>query len=493
MNNGFSKSIFFSIISQLFYYATPLILSPFVSRVLGPTLIGEYSYCASYSYYFANIIALGFGTLGIKIISEKKDNKNNYSKYFWSIIETRVAISLFAIPIYIILIVTNSFGGNVNIGIMFVLILSLLANMIDTRFLFQGLGNFKIISILQIIFNLLYLSLVFAFVRSTNDLVIYSLFKTSVDFLINVILLFFCINKVAKPSFDIIICKQLFKKSILIFVPSLLISCGTQLDQTFLGILSDNYQVGIYQQAVKFPILMGNLSYAISPVALSFTSGLDLNTDKELIKSRLTKVLCFSFFVSAPCCIGLISIADIFIPFYFGDEYFDVINLVYILSFMVLFSPLSSLLINGFFYPFDKIREVFYIAIIQIFCNCVLNFIFIYILKLGAIGASVATLICEIYLFFSLTLRARKFINFKNLIMDFLKIICSCLIMFVLAFTFNYYCKYSLTSFFILFIDICIGVFVYSLFLFISKEFNFLLVLKKIKEIIFNNRSNKRH
>lgn len=484
MKNGFSKNIFFSVLSQVIFYATPLILAPYLSRVLGPSAIGEYSYCVSYSYYFASVIALGFGTLGIKMISSKSDSKDEYSKIFWSIMISKLAIGLIVIIIYILLVGFSAFGPSPNYIIMLILVISLVANIIDTRFLFQGLGNFKIISTLQIIINTLYAISVFLFIKNVNNLLLYSILKSSIDFIINIILIFFCYKKVGFICFSKNIIMEIIKKSTIIFVPSILINCGTQLDQTFLGFFANDYQVGIYQQAVKFPLLIGNFTYAIAPVALSFTSSLNINTDGDLIKNKLSRILIFAFFISAPCCFGLISISKIFVPLYFGNEFLDVVNLVYILSFMVLFSPLSSILINSYFYPFDKIRNILLISISQIVLNCSLNFIFIYFLKMGAIGASTATLICEFYLLASLTIFARKFLDFKKIIWCISKILLACISMISLITIINYYAENNINSIALVFIDICVGSLIYAVLLFLFKEENLLFLITKVKSII---------
>jgi len=75
-------NVVFSLLSQLVCYLAPLIVSPYISRVLGPTGIGSYSYAYSYVYYFSSAISFGFSSFGIKKISENRKSKEKLSQVF---------------------------------------------------------------------------------------------------------------------------------------------------------------------------------------------------------------------------------------------------------------------------------------------------------------------------------------------------------------------------------------------------------------------------
>ena len=53
-----SINIFYNIFNQIVSFIVPLILSPYVARVLSAELVGDYSYALANSSYFVLIEAL---------------------------------------------------------------------------------------------------------------------------------------------------------------------------------------------------------------------------------------------------------------------------------------------------------------------------------------------------------------------------------------------------------------------------------------------------
>ena len=80
-------NVVLSLISQFACYISPLIVAPYISRVLGPDGIGVYSFSYSFVFYFSSLIVLGFTNLGISMISRERNDKTRYSQIilFYSI------------------------------------------------------------------------------------------------------------------------------------------------------------------------------------------------------------------------------------------------------------------------------------------------------------------------------------------------------------------------------------------------------------------------
>ena len=58
------KNFIYNIVYQILIMIIPLITMPYVSRVLGSTGIGTYSYTYSIVYYFMMFAMLGFNNYG---------------------------------------------------------------------------------------------------------------------------------------------------------------------------------------------------------------------------------------------------------------------------------------------------------------------------------------------------------------------------------------------------------------------------------------------
>ena len=78
-----------------------------------------------------------------------------------------------------------------NIPIMLSLTLVLIGNIVDIRFLFQGLENFKIITYIQVLTYIAYIASIFLFVKTENDVLLYTILKSSTDLVVNLFLFMF--------------------------------------------------------------------------------------------------------------------------------------------------------------------------------------------------------------------------------------------------------------------------------------------------------------
>ena len=54
-----SINIIYNVVNQIVALIVPLVLSPYVARVLSPELIGDYSYALANSSYFVLVESLG--------------------------------------------------------------------------------------------------------------------------------------------------------------------------------------------------------------------------------------------------------------------------------------------------------------------------------------------------------------------------------------------------------------------------------------------------
>ena len=83
----------------------PLITTPYISRVIGPAGIGDYSYTQSICAYFLTIAVLGTELYGQRQVAVFQDNLEQRSKLFWDLLIFRFITIAIAFVAYIWLIV----------------------------------------------------------------------------------------------------------------------------------------------------------------------------------------------------------------------------------------------------------------------------------------------------------------------------------------------------------------------------------------------------
>ena len=98
LKKNFAYQIAYQILTIIF----PLITSPYLSRVLGPEGLGEYSYTYSIAYYFSLFILLGVNNYGTREIAKVKDNKSERTVVFWSIYYVQFIAGIIIVTLYIL-------------------------------------------------------------------------------------------------------------------------------------------------------------------------------------------------------------------------------------------------------------------------------------------------------------------------------------------------------------------------------------------------------
>ena len=75
------KNYIFSLIARIVALLVPLIITPYVSRILEPDGVGVCSYVASIVSYFVLFANLGIETFALREISINRDNKDYIKKF----------------------------------------------------------------------------------------------------------------------------------------------------------------------------------------------------------------------------------------------------------------------------------------------------------------------------------------------------------------------------------------------------------------------------
>ena len=105
------KNFLYNVLYQILLVILPLITAPYISRTLGATSVGVYSYTYSVAYYFLMIAMLGIGNHGNRSIAAVRDDREKLNKTFSSIYLLQIttfSIAIFAYIIYYIVFVKDN-------------------------------------------------------------------------------------------------------------------------------------------------------------------------------------------------------------------------------------------------------------------------------------------------------------------------------------------------------------------------------------------------
>ena len=169
MSQSIKKNIAYNTIYQIFTILTPFITAPYVSRVIGAKGVGIYSYTSSYMIFFMLFAALGTGSYGAREIARNRDNKLLMSQTFWEIECMTILTSTLCLIVWEIFVLFNK---SYQIYF-FALSPCFIATALDITWFFNGLELFKKLIIRNVIIKIIGIALLFALIRTPNDLELY--------------------------------------------------------------------------------------------------------------------------------------------------------------------------------------------------------------------------------------------------------------------------------------------------------------------------------
>ena len=475
---------FYQILSLL----APLITTPYVSRVLGPDALGNYSYYYSILSYFSLIAVFGFNDYGTKAIAAVRDNKNEKSRIFWGIFSTKLIISLLCLITYFSVVFFLFSNNTTAIFIFLGMSLYIISTLVDPTFYFQGEENFVSISLRNGLMRILTIVLIFVFVNDSSDLIPYTL-VLSVGNLFATIIMFFSFKKtdLVKIDFKNLAILHHLKSAFPFFVPSLAVSLFSSLNQTMLGALvEDSVKGGYFSQATKIVTILATFAGSLSIIMLSRMSYLINSGQKNEVERKIKQTLQAYWVVALPLFWGILSVNRDLVPVFLGEEFTPAIIDLYILCPLILFSPFSGLLGSLYFRPQNKIWIQTSILLLASLLNIAISTVLIPLLQ--DIGTSLARLIAEFIQIPLLIFFVRKTIPLKIIFKDFIKPFDNSLIMFLSVTLIHN----ILTNHFIpglcLFFEIVLGILIYCILEYFTKEpffCNFVtLLLAKMKRVL---------
>ena len=156
----------------------------------------------------------------------------------------------------------------------YILGLSLVSKGLDISWLFQGLEDFRKITVRNITVKLVGVISIFLFVKSANDLYLYVFLLTIFELLGQLSMWLPAREFIGKARFDMAYARVHLKPVILLFLPQIAISLYVTLDRTMLGALASTKDVGIYDQALKLVNILLTLVTSLGSVMLPRVSSL---------------------------------------------------------------------------------------------------------------------------------------------------------------------------------------------------------------------------
>ncbi len=466
-----TENIFFNMLYQVLVTVLPILTTPYIARTLGLHSNGIHSFTESIVTYFIIFGAIGTSLYGIRKIAYVRDNEEELARTAKELILLRVVLMLLTLAVYVpMLCINNQYAVIYRIHV-----INIIANGLDITWFYQGVEDFKKVTIRNLVVKLLFVICLFLFIHEPNDLPVYVLLTVISSLIGNLIMLIYLPQYVdLKKGKGIRILSHL-KPSLLLFVPQAMNYIYVLIDRSMLGWMIDTDNVGLYDQAQRIVRMVTAILQSVGYVMMARVANLTMSNDREGIAAYARKSVNFNLFVAFPAMFGILGVADDFIPFFLGGEYVGSISILRILSVLVFLTSMNSLMGVQLLIPMG--REKIYTvattggAVVSVLGNLLL------IPMIGVHGSGVACILAELTVFTISYWNLRDMFSLRVIIKDNYKILCGSLLMFLAV---RLIAVLEMNIVLKLLCELGVGAAVYFAIALITKNETFLMLLDKV-------------
>lgn len=390
------KSVKYNFLMNFILTATqfifPLITFPYVSRILGAEALGKVSFTTSVANYFMMVASLGIPTYGIRACARVRDDKDELSKTVKEIFSINVFVTCLVMLTYVIciLLIPQFYTEK---SLFLINGLNIFLNAFGMNWVFQALEQYDYITFRSLFFKLIAIVLMFLFVHSSKDYIIYgaiTVFAAVGSYVLNFYRVHEFVNLKIRTKYNY---KRHIKPILILFAQSLAVSIYTNLDTVMLGFIKSNVDVGYYNAAIKIKTILLSLVSSLGNVLLPRMSFFAKNKMKIEFRNMMIKSLNFTCLMSISLSIYFVFFGKEAMLFLAGKEYLQAVLTMQIITLAIIPNGLTGILGVQVLTSIEKEKYVLYSVIIGALVDFCLNIVFIP--RYGSAGAASATLIAE--------------------------------------------------------------------------------------------------
>lgn len=455
----------------------PLITFPYVCRVIEADGIGQINFFQSIISYISLFTCLGIPMYAIREIARDRSDVVKMNRTAMEILLLHSMLTLVGYAIVAILCLTVP-QIQVNIPLFLILSLTIFFTAIGCEWFYQGIEDFKYITIRGLIIKTVSVVLLFIFVKSKTDLLYYGCY-TVFGVLGGNIFNFFRLRKYIHREniiFSELHIKRHVKPVLKVFSFSVVTSIYLQLNTVLLGFLKNALAVGYFAAATKVMQMLLTMSVCLGSVMMPRASHLIAENKEDEFNRLIQKSYDFTLAIALPITIGLIFCAPSLITALCGVKFEHSILPSQIIAPIILMVAISNVFGIQVLFPKGKINIVTLSCGIGAVADLILNLCLIPFFSY--IGTSIAYLGAEVATTVSMYFIGRKYIPIIYFKKSHLTYALGCVVMALALYGISLLQLPTLT---ILLLQGCCGVLAYFIILCICKDEMLVQILSKIK------------
>lgn len=254
-------------------YILPLILLPYLVRVLGVEYFGLLAFATVTVNLLRGIVSYGIDLSGAKQISINRDNKEKLVEIFSAILVVKFLLALISFLILsVLLLFVEKFQLHSEVFLFTFLLV--FGDVLFPIWFFQGVEKMKMITYIRLTYKSIFVLSVILFVKEQGEYSIVPLLDSLGAICAGIVALFF-VSKDFNVSFTFPKYADVmfqFKDGWHIFVSRIAVIMYSSINTFLLGILTNNESVGYYSIAEKIYVAMRGLFVPVIQALFPFLS-----------------------------------------------------------------------------------------------------------------------------------------------------------------------------------------------------------------------------
>lgn len=320
-NKSITANAFARIVMYILNLLVPVLVGPYLARVLDVSLYAQYNAAFSIVQWFLPFAIFGIYTYGIRQASRERDDKGKTELVFTKLFLFGIVSTSIVLLCYLGFV----FAAKADYFWLYMLLgINIAANYFAIEWLNEAFENYKFILYKTMIVRIGYIASIFIFVRQPEDILPYTAIASSVVFLNN---LFGYLYIKRKVKFVRVPVKEVFKLAKPLTIVMLLTNTNMlffMLDRLFLSIFSKTVVfITYYSMPMLIMMAIMNVVSSIIFVAVPRLSNY-LSRNENAAYKKLLGVSSHCFFlVAMPLFSGISALGREIMYIYGGEQYID--------------------------------------------------------------------------------------------------------------------------------------------------------------------------
>jgi PST family polysaccharide transporter len=390
--NNFSYLVLIEVINKFL----PFLVIPYIISVLGLEKYGVIAFSLAIIMYFKILTNYSFDLTATKFISQYREEKIKISKYYWNIIFTKLI--LVSISFSLLLLAIHSFEQlYLEKEILIYTFIMVIGEAMLPLWFFRGIEKMKYIAYLSVTTKVIYTISIFLLIKEENDYTLVALLSSLSHLIVGFFSLFYVYKRFHisffMPSINQI--KNLLYEGKDIFISNITVSMYTTTNSVLLGFLGGYTAVGIYTIAETIYGAFLQVIYTYNTVTYPYLSRFIHEKKKFILEAQ--KFLLYYILILMLSSLLIYLCSDFMINLVFGMGHEKSIEVLYILSLVILISP-----IGGFLTHYLILKSRYKIVRRITLHTMIVNFILVYplIITYQEKGIAYLMLIVSIFMAF---------------------------------------------------------------------------------------------